>query len=52
MFTSFFFHFQAKLSNTSEELNGHLQDEYLQGVLNVQGHILQASNIETENEIS
>ena len=38
MFTSFLFHFPVKLSNTIEELNERLQDEYLQGVLNVQGH--------------
>ena len=46
MFASFLFNFQVKSSNTIEELNGHLQDEYLQGVLNVQGHTLQASNLE------
>ena len=46
MFASFLFNFQVKSSNTIEKLNGHLQDEYLQGVLNVQGHTLQASNLE------
>ena len=37
MFTSFLFHIQVKLSNTIEELNGHLREQYLQGVLNVLG---------------
>lgn len=44
------FYFQVKSSNTIEELNEHLQDEYLQGVLNVQGHALQASNLEEKTK--
>jgi hypothetical protein len=41
---------QLRLANNVEELNNYLNDEYLQGVLQAQGHSLQALHFEEKSQ--